>query len=111
MALSCTPMEVMMEWPSCSTAIPSASIGPDVIRSGSPSGKRWRHRWLCPSAEAVRYIHDPSGDQPTDVHGPWGPIGLAAKRLSREISRQSAQPPLSSISTTNADLWSGEAAE
>src|SRR5882757_8771449 len=109
MALSCTPIEVMMERPSCSTAIPSDSIGPDVINSGPPSGKRWRHKWLCPSIEAVKYIHVPSGDQPADRHGPWGPIGLGSKRPSMEISRQGAQPAFSSISTTNADLWSGEA--
>src|SRR5882672_10756608 len=104
-------MEVMMERPSCSTATPSASIGPDVISSASPPTKRWRHKWLCPSTEAVKYIHDPSGDQPADLHGPCGPTGLAPKWPSREISRQGAQSPFSFISITKADLWSGEAEE
>src|SRR5450432_3643426 len=111
MALSCTPIEVMMERPSGSTATPSASIGPDVIGSGSTCGKRWRHKWLCPSTAAVKYIHEPSGDQPADLHGPWGPMGLASKRPSSEIIRQGLQPEFSSISATNADLRSGEAEE
>src|SRR5438270_7028659 len=104
-------IEVIMERPSCSTATPSASIGPGVISSGSPPAKRWRHKWLCPSTKAVKYIHDPSGDQPADLQGPWGPIGLAPKRPSREISLQGAQPRFSSISTIKADLRSGEAEE
>src|SRR2546430_5626991 len=29
-------------------------------------------RSLRPSTEAVKYIHDPSGDQPADLHGPRG---------------------------------------
>src|SRR5947209_5023328 len=111
MELACTPIEVMME-PSGSTATPSASIGPDVIASGFPFGKRWRHKRLCPSNEAVKYIHNPSGDQPVDLHGPpCGPMGLATKLPSSDISRQGAQSPFPSISTTNADLWSGEAEE
>ena len=80
-----------MERPSGSTATPSASTVPDVICSGFASGKRWRHRWLCPSTEAVKYIHDPSGDQPADLHGPFGPIGLTSKRPSSEISRHGAK--------------------
>src|SRR6185369_3089652 len=62
--LSCTPMEVIMERPSFSTATPSASMGPVVIGSGSPPENRWRHKRLFPSTAAVRYIHAPSGDQP-----------------------------------------------
>ena len=79
-----------------------------MIRSGTPSGKRWRHRWLCPSTEAVKYIHEPSGAQPTDLQGPFGPVGLAAKLPSREISQQGAQPLfLSILATTKADLRLG----
>src|SRR5215831_15347935 len=98
----------MME-PSCSTATPSASIGPDVIGSGFPSGKRCRHKRLVPSAEAVKYICVPSGDQPAELHEPCGPIDFVPERPSREISRHGPQFPFSSISTTNADLRSGEA--
>src|SRR6476469_4882184 len=98
----------MTERPSGSTAIPSASTGPDVICSGFPFGNRWRHRWLCPSTDAVKYIHRPSGDQPADRHGPGGPMGAAWKRPSSEISRQGDQPAVSFISTTRADLRSGE---
>ena len=100
-----------MERPFFSTATPSASIGPGVISSGSPPGKRWRYKWLCSSKEAVKYIHEPSGDQPTDVHGPEGPMGPASKLPLREIRRQGAHCPFSSISTTRAALWSGETAE
>src|SRR5579884_2424168 len=111
MELSCTPIEVMMERPSCSTATPSASAGPDVSCSGLPSGKCCRHKWLCPSTAAVKYIHDPSGDQPADLHGPSGPIGRASKRPTREINRHGVHAPASFISTTRADLRSGEANE
>src|SRR5215468_1818234 len=103
MVLWCAPIEVMTE-PSCSTATPSASIGPDVIGSGRPSGKRWRHRRLIPSTEAVKYICDPSGAQLAEVQAPRGPIDLALDRPSRKIRRQGPQFPFSSISTTKADL-------
>jgi hypothetical protein len=43
-----------------------------VISSASPPAKRWRQRWLCPSTEAVKYIRDPSRDQPADLHVPRG---------------------------------------
>src|SRR5438445_13154386 len=100
----------MME-PSRSTATPSASMGPEVMGSGVPSGTRWRHKRLVPSTEAVKYIRDPSGDQPAELQGACGPIDLAAKLPSREIRRQGAQSPFSSISTTKADLRSGEGQE
>src|SRR3954463_16393962 len=104
MALSCTPIEVIMEWPSGSTATPSASTGPDVICSGFPSEYRWRHKWLWPSTNAVKYMHEPSGDQPADLHGPSGPMAFASKPPSSEIRRQRVQRPISFISITSADL-------
>src|SRR5580704_656434 len=102
MVLSWTPSDVIIERPSPSTAMPSSSVGPDVICSGWPLGKRWRHRWLCASVAAVKYIQEPSGDQPADRQAPSGPIGRGGDLASIEMSRHGAQPPLSFISTTKA---------
>src|SRR5580658_1619017 len=109
MALSSAPIDVITDRPSLSTATPSSSVGPKVICSGCPSVDRWRHRWLRPSTAAVKYIQEPSGDQPADVHAPLGPTGLASPLPASEMRLHGAHPPSSSISTTKADLWSGEA--
>src|SRR5580704_2891814 len=104
-------MEVMTERPSGSTASPSSPAGPKVICSGCPLGKRWRHRWLCPSTHAMKYIHLPSGDQPAEVHAPSGPMDLGWELPSSEMSRHMPHSPCPFISTIKADLRSGEAYE
>src|SRR6185295_16221235 len=110
----------MNDRPSGATATPSSSVGPKVICSGFPLGNRCRHKcqlpkgWVGsvfapPSAEALKYIHFPSGDQPAAVQKPGGPTRLPSDVPSKGKSRQGCQVAVRSISTISADLRSGDA--
>src|SRR6266699_6202230 len=70
------PTEVISDLPSGAIAIPSSSVGPEVIRWATPFGYRTRQMWkpTLPASD-VRQIHFPSGDQAADVQSPSGPIG------------------------------------
>src|SRR5690349_14223922 len=109
MLLCRTPTAVTNERPSGAMAIPSSSVGPEVICSGCPSGKRCRQVWNAPLELELKYIHLPSGDQAAKWHEPSsGPIGLAGDLPSKGTRRQGPKPPPASISTTSTDLRSGE---
>src|SRR5258708_5125320 len=82
-------------------AMPSSSVGPDVICSGAPFGKRCRQVWKEPPALELKYIHLPSGDQAANVHAtPCGPTECPAELPSIGTRRQGSQAP--SISTISA---------
>src|SRR5262249_14885297 len=114
--LSCTqtllclaPTAVTNERPSGAMAIPSSSVGPEVICSGCPSGKRCRQVWKTPPALELKYIHCPSSDHAANVHhAPGGPTGFAGELPSKGARRQGPKPPRSFISTTRTDLPSGD---
>src|SRR5579884_3322284 len=102
----------MNELPSGDMAIPSSSVGPEVICSGSPSGNRCLQVWKEPPSFELKYIHFPSSDHAAKWHDAFGgPTGFAGELPSKAISRQGPKPPLSFISTTRIDLRSGEGYE
>src|SRR6185295_15551871 len=72
---------VTSERPSGATAIPSSAVGPAVICSGLPSGKRWRQMWPAPTAFDVKYIQFPSGDHAANVQAPPGGPTLCPEEL------------------------------
>src|SRR5215467_11480426 len=98
----------MKDRPSAATAMPSSSAGPDVICSGTPSGKRCRQVWNAPPALELKYIHFPSGDQAAKVHGaPCGPTSFPWELAFMGTTRQGCQgPPFRSV--INAQFPSGE---
>src|SRR6185436_13842197 len=98
----------MKERPSGAMAIPSSSVGPDVICFGWPSGNRWLQVWEYPPALELRYIHFPSGDHAAKLQpAPGGPTWRPGELPSMGTSRQGIHGPFS-ISTTSAHLPSGE---
>src|ERR1700691_5699631 len=109
--LSFIPTAETMERPSRVMAMPASWAGPEVICSGLPAGKGWRHRWLEPLRDALKYIHFPSGDQVAEVHGPGGPTCEPNELPSKGTNRQRCQAPVGPISTTKTQLRSGEAEE
>src|SRR5438552_15898440 len=69
--LACwSPMLVMTYLPSGVSAVPSCSVGPNVICSGVPFGYRWRHTWKAPLAFDEKYIHGRSLAQVAVRHRP-----------------------------------------
>src|SRR5438093_5031722 len=109
--LACwNPMLVMRYLPSGVSAVPSCSVGPNVICSGVPFGYRWRHTWKAPPAFDEKYIHRPSPDQVTVVHWPSsGPMERPADDPSNGTRRHGSQSPF--ISTTSTCFRSGDGAE
>src|SRR5262245_31065486 len=110
--LACwSPMLVMRYLPSGVSAVPSCSVGPNVICSGVPFGYRWRHTWKAPPAFDEKYIHRPSLDQLAVVHWPSnGPTGRPGDDPSNGTRRHgSHSPPF--ISTTSTSFRSGDGAE
>src|ERR1700684_1989683 len=97
--------------PSGSATTPYSSVGPEVICSACPSGKRCRQRWLCPSSKMMKYIEPPSGDHAAEVQELYGPTLRDEFCPSRLTSRHGAQSPFPSISTTKAQRRSGDGNE
>src|SRR5262245_36092311 len=89
-------------------AMPSSSLGPEVICSGWPSGKRCLQVWKVPPALELKYIHLPSGGQAAKVQpASGGPTCRPAELPSKGTSLQGSHAARS-ISTTSAHLPSGE---
>src|SRR5262249_46033497 len=88
---------------------PSSSVGPEVICSGSPSGKRCRQIWNIPPAFELKYIHFPSGDHAPKWHAAsGGPTNFAGELPSKGTRRQGSNPLLAFISTISTEVRSGE---
>src|SRR5215831_876968 len=102
------PIDVISD-PSLSATTPRSSLViPNVICSGAPSGKRWRHRCDSPDAATAKYIQRPSGDHAAAVQEAWdGPTEIPEEELSNGTSRQGSHPFVS-ISTTSTQRPSGE---
>lgn len=101
----------MKERPSGAIAMPSSSVGPDVICSGSPFGNRCRQMWKRPPALELMYIHFPSGDHAANVHpAPGGPTRRPCELPSMGTTRHGTHGA-ASISTTSAHLPSGDGYE
>src|SRR6516162_8769880 len=111
MLLCRTPADVTSECPSGATAMPSSSVGPNVICSGTPFGNRWRQMWNPSPASALKYIHRPSGAQPAYVQRPLvGPATSPPEFPSNGTTRHDRQPA-SSISETSTHLPFGDSQE
>ena len=107
--LCVSPTAVMNERPSAAMASPSSSVGPEVICSGRPSGKRCRQAWKAPPESEVKYIHSPSGDHAAKEHWPvGGPTCCPAELPSSGARRHRTRAPRSFISTRSIHLPSGE---
>src|SRR5262245_11646353 len=109
MELCLSPTAVINERPSGAMAMPSSSVGPEVICSGRPSEKRCRQMWNAPPALEFRYIHFPSGDHAAKVHPALGgPTCSPAVLPSIGTSLQGSHTMPGPCSTTRAHLPSGE---
>jgi hypothetical protein len=88
-------------------AMPSSSVGPEVICSGFPVGKCWRQMWNAPPELELKYIHFPFGDHAAKVQAPsGGPTCRPGEFASSGTRRHGIQGP--SISTTSTHLPFGE---
>src|SRR4051812_1436435 len=98
------PMLVIRYLPSAVIAVPSCSVGPNVICWGVPSGYLWRQMWNAPPAFDEKYIHRPSFDHAALVHCASG--GLTGRPGDEPLAGTSRHgthvPPF--ISTTSSDL-------
>src|SRR6516164_6317428 len=93
----------------CSMAIPSSSVGPFVICSGSPFGNRSLQIWNLPPLLVLMYIHFPSGDHVPVVH--WASAGPTSRPWSfpsNGTNRHGVIFPCEFICTTNTHFPSGD---
>src|ERR1022692_1389747 len=99
MALSLLTIWATTGRPSGAATTDSSWVGPEVICSGAPSGKRCRQICEPLPVVAVMYIHRPSGDHAAEEQRrPDGPTLRPAELPSKGSTRHSWMTPAESIS-------------